>query len=404
MNLKLLLRQAIYSLLANKLRSGLSILGIVIGISSVIVMLAVGEGAKQAILSSFDNVENLILIQKRYDMGEGWEGQETSYQGRDIFTPEIVTEIKQKVPGILSVIPITSIQAGEIFYEGEAIYGSFYGIFDDFFSTKSLEFTHWKAFSKKDIETSEKQIILWAKIAEESFHGSSELIGKKIYIGGTDFYIQWILKEKNWEVDYSIYVPITTAKERVGTLSIDKIEVYTNPDMDIEAARRNLGYFLYKKSWVSDASVVKFYIETNKDILQQVNEIVMQMRLLLGAIGSIALVVWWIGIMNIMLVSVTERTREIGIRKAIGATRTDILVQFLTEAILLSLIACAVALGLSYGITRAISFFTPDFQAIISLQVVILASSVSIMLGIIFGITPAYKASRLKIVDTLRYE
>lgn len=108
--------------------------------------------------------------------------------------------------------------------------------------------------------------------------------------------------------------------------------------------------------------------------------------------------------MNIMLVSVTERTREIGIRKAIGATRMDILIQFLTEAIVLSLIACIVAIGLSYGITKAITSFAPDFQAIISLQVVILASSVSIMLGIIFGITPAYKASKLKIVDTLRYE
>jgi ABC-type antimicrobial peptide transport system permease subunit len=404
MNLKLLLRQAIYSLLANKLRSGLSILGIVIGISSVIVMLAVGEGAKQSILSSFDNVENLILIQKRYDMAEAWESQETAYQGREVFTPEIVSEIKQKVPGVLSVIPITSIQAGEIFYEWQALYGSFYGVFDDFFTAKSLEFIAGKTFSKTDIETSVKQIILWAKIAQESFLWWNELIGKTVYIWGTNFQIQWILKEKNWEVDYSIYVPITTAKERVGTVTIDKIEVYMAPDMDIETARRNLGYFLYKKSWVSDASVVKFYIETNKDILKQVNQIVLQMRLLLWAIGSIALVVWGIGIMNIMLVSVTERTREIGIRKAIGATRADILIQFLTEAILLSLIACVVALALSYGITQAITYFAPDFQAIISPQVVILASTVSIMLWIIFGITPAYKASKLKIVDTLRYE
>lgn len=406
MNFKLLFRQALWSLLANKLRSSLSILGIVIGISSVIVMLAVGEGAKQAILSSFDNVENLIMVQKRYDMGEGGEdqGQQTGYQGKDIFTPEVSQEIKQKVPWILSVVPISSVQAWEILYQGQSMYGSFFGVFEDFLEIKSLALTAWRFFDSKDVEDSKKYVILGSKIAQESFGGSGELIGQELYIWGTKFHILWILAEKNWEVDYSIYVPITTAKERVGLVTIDKIEVYVAADMDIEQAKRNIWYFLYKKSALSDPSQAKFYIETNKDILKQVNEIVLQMRLLLGAIGSIALIVWGIGIMNIMLVSVTERTREIGIRKAIGATRMDILIQFLTEAIVLSLIACIVAIALSYGITKAISTFAPNFQAIISLQVVIVASSVSIMLWIIFGITPAYKASKLKIVDTLRYE
>lgn len=404
MNFNLLFRQALGSLLANKLRSSLSILGIVIGISSVIVMLAVGEGAKQTILSSFDNVENLIMVQKQFDMGEGGGWQETEYQGKDVFTPEVSQEIKQKVPWILSVVPISSVQAGEILYQGQSIYGSFYGVFEDFFSIKSLTLTAGKTFTTRDIEESKKYVILWQKIAQESFGWSWELIGKELYIWGTKFHILWILAEKNWEVDYSIYVPITTAKERVGIITIDKIEVYVAADMDIEQAKKNIGYFLYKKSALTDPSQAKFYIETNKDILKQVNEIVLQMRLLLGAIGSIALIVWGIGIMNIMLVSVTERTREIGIRKAIGATRMDILIQFLTEAIVLSLIACIVAIALSYGITKAISTFSPNFQAIISLQVVIVASSVSIMLWIIFGITPAYKASKLKIVDTLRYE
>lgn len=404
MNSQLLFRQALGSLLANKLRSWLSILGIVIGISSVVVMLAVGEGAKQAILSSFDNWENLILVQKSYDMWGEEGNNETSFQGKDIFTPEISQEIKEKVPWILSVVPISSVQAGETLYQGINIYASYYAIFEDFFSLKSISLSAGRLFTSQDRENSEKYIILWAKTAQESFGGSGELIGQEVYIGGTKFIILWILAEKNWEVDYSIYVPISTAKERIGTLNIEKIEVYVAPEYDIDQTKRNIGFFLFKKSGLSDVSQAKFYIETNKDILKQVNEIVLQMRLLLWAIGSIALIVWGIGIMNIMLVSVTERTREIGIRKAIGATRMDILLQFLTEAIVLSLIACIVAICFSYGITKAITALAPDFQAIISGDVILLASSVSIFLWIIFGITPAYKASKLKIVDTLRYE
>jgi putative ABC transport system permease protein len=138
--------------------------------------------------------------------------------------------------------------------------------------------------------------------------------------------------------------------------------------------------------------------------LKQVNQIVKQMKLLLWAIGSIALVVWWIWIMNIMLVSVTERTREIWIRKAIWATKTNILFQFLIESVILSIIGCIIAICFCYGITYLITKFFPDFRAIITESVLILASSVSIWMWVIFGLMPAWKAARLKPVDALRWE
>jgi putative ABC transport system permease protein len=149
---------------------------------------------------------------------------------------------------------------------------------------------------------------------------------------------------------------------------------------------------------------VTFTVETNEDVLKQINKIIGQMKLLLWAIGSISLVVWWIWIMNIMLVSVTERTREIWIRKAIWATKTNILFQFLIESIILSVIGCVIAVCFCYWVTYWITKFFPDFRAIITESVLVLASSVAIWMWIIFGLMPAWKAARLKPVDALRWE
>jgi putative ABC transport system permease protein len=201
-----------------------------------------------------------------------------------------------------------------------------------------------------------------------------------------------------------MYIPVTTAVNRLWSKELQKLEVFTDKKRDINLVKKDLQYFLFKKSWAFSPAEVKFSVRTNEDVLKQVNEIVGKMRLLLWAIWSIALIVWWIWIMNIMLVSVTERTREIGIRKAIWATKSNILFQFLIEAIILSMIGCVIAIGLCYGLAYWVAKLLPEFQPIITISVVVVSSWVSILMWIIFWLMPAWKAARLKPIDALRFE
>lgn len=409
MNFYMIMSQAIGAIFANKMRSALSILGIVIGISSVIVMLAIWEGAKQSILNSFDNAENQISITpKNTRWSRSEESKKTAMEYghlKSVVNLKLAHEIKERVPGIESIIPVANLSVGELYYDGKEVYANVVPVYRSFFSIKKLEFEIGSSFSEKDEKDAAKKVILGYEAAKQNFWGA-RAIGEEIYISWSKYIVSGVLKKWwSWSTSYSMFLPFSTAQERFWLEKISKIELYVKQSETLELVKKNIWYYLYKISWAKSAEEINFSLQTNKDAMKQANQIIGKMKMLLGAIGSISLIVWGIWIMNIMLVSVTERTREIGIRKAIGATRRDILVQFLAESIVLSLIGCILALAFSYGVTKLISSFSPeDFQAIISIDVVLLASGVSIFLGIIFGIMPAYKAAKLKIVDTLRYE
>lgn len=401
--------QAIWAILANKMRSVLSILWIVIGISSVIVMLAIWEGAKQSILNSFDNAENQITVTQK---NSGWntsnpKSEKTTIQYghlKNVVHLKTADKIKETVPGIESVIPVASISVWEMYYNGARLHISAVPVYSSFFKIKNLEFEIGSTFSKDDEKNAAKKVILGYEAAKQNFWGIG-VIGEEIYISWSKYIVSGVLKKWwSWSTSYSMFLPFSTAQERFWLEKISKIELYVKESETLELVKKNIWYYLYKISWAKSAEEINFSLQTNKDAMKQANQIIGQMKMLLGAIGSIALIVWGIWIMNIMLVSVTERTREIGIRKAIWATRKDVLIQFLAESIVLSLIGCILALAFSYGVTKLISRISAEFQAIISIDVVLLASGVSIFLGIIFGIMPAYKAAKLKIVDTLRYE
>ncbi len=405
MNFFILLRQWFSSILANKLRSSLSILGIVIGICSVVIMLAIWEGAKQSILSSFDSVDNLISIEKKYWQ---WDMMSKSSVSNPISSPEIITmemaqEIEQKVFWVESVVYAASVSVWDMKYNSKPLYGQLSGISSDFLQQKWYKIQYGSAFSEKNFQEDEKVLILWHYLISEHF-GKTNPIWEKIYIWWSPFIVVWILEKKNWNTDYSMFIPATTAVNRLWAKELYKLEVFTDKQRAVNDVKKDLQYFLFRKSWVFSPSEAPFSVRTNEDVLKQVDQIVGNMQLLLWAIGSIALIVGGIWIMNIMLVSVTERTREIGIRKAIGATKLHILSQFLIEAVTLSMIWCVIAVWICYSWVYAINSFVPNFQAVITMSVVMISSMVSILMGIIFGLMPAWKAARLKPIDALRFE
>lgn len=410
MNIFVLIKQWFSSIIANKLRSILSILWIVIWISSVVIMLAVWEWAKQSILSSFDNIDNLITIEKKYDYWPpatwaDWKPvQTTNYSVvKEVVTKDIADILKEKVYWIQNVVYAINVSIWNISYNWKPFYPQVKWISYDYLQSKEYKIKDWSYFSKKDFEEDEKVAILWYYMVHENF-GEKNPIWEKISLWGSTFIIKWILEKNNWNTDYNLFIPATTAVNRLGSKDLEKIEVFTDKKVDINWIKRDLQYFLINKSWTTNPAEVKFNVRTNDDALKQVNEIVWKMRLLLWAIWSIALIVWWIWIMNIMLVSVTERTREIWIRKAIWATKTNILFQFLIEAIILSMIWCIIAVGLCFWIAHFITKLMPEFKPVITLSVLVISSLVSIWMWIIFWIMPAWKAARLKPIDALRFE
>lgn len=406
----LFIKQWFSSIWANKLRSILSILWIVIGISSVVIMLAIGEWAKAQILSSFDNIDNLITIEKKYSWEErkissGMVGMSTPEYNpvKDVITTEIAEQLPEKVFGILDIAYTLSVNIWNVNYNSKPIHWSVYWASNWYFKAKWYKIRDWSWFSNSNYENLDKVVILWYELVREAFWTKNPL-WEIVFLWGSPFIVQWVLDKKNWMTDWSIYIPSTTASERLWAKDLEKIEVFTDKRLSVDTVKRDLQFFLLKNSGVSHPSEAKFKVRTNEDALKQVNEIIWQMKLLLWAIGSIALIVGWIWIMNIMLVSVTERTREIWIKKAIWATKINIMFQFLVESVILSMIWCIIAVSLCYLIVYLVNRFVPDFNAVITMSVLTMASSVSIWMWIIFGLMPAWKASRLKPIDALRYE
>lgn len=400
MNIYLYIKQAFSALKSNKLRSFLSALWIIIWILSFVIMLAFWEWAKKSILDSFWSEWNIIRVYQYSEKPWAWNSW------KNIFTEEVLEEIVKKVPNTIWALWSYSPPNEQLVYKTKTVSWEVATVWKNFFELKKVKTILWTTFWEDDFEKKSKIMIIWYKLVRSTFWKENP-IWKKVDFWWEQFTISWVLEEKWWDYDNKIIIPNTTSKEYFWRDNIVQMEVFAKDDNSIEGVIKNLKYFLQKKSWLDDYSKVWFTIKTNKELLKQVWEFQQMFSYFLIWIWSISLIVWWIWIMNIMLVSVTERTREVWIRKAIWATNFSIMLQFLIESIILTLVWSFIAILLLYWLTALINSYIKEalqMEIYISFKVLLIAISVSISMWVIFWIMPAYKAARLKPIEALHFE
>ena len=396
---------ALDSLWRNKLRSALSTLWIVIWIASVTIMLALWEWLKAQMLENLSVSNDVIsIVQNEWFPWPEWETTDLSFiKVNEIFNIKTIDSIKKYVWNIKWVIAMSSSYGGNSKFGIKDIYASVVWVTKDYLSLKEIKLLNGYSFTEKHFNESAKVAILWNDLVKYDLEWVNP-IWKTIMVSWYSYDVIWVLEPStDWQLNYSIIIPVTTLENSFWIRKFSNIYIYVDDILKIEQTKKDILYLLLKLSWVSTPSDVKFRLESNDDAIKEINKVIMQMQLFLWWIAWISLLVWWIWIMNIMLVSVIERTREIGIRKAIGAKKSDILIQFLTESIVISILWCIIAFWISLLWVYLINKYSP-IPAKFSINVILFSSAVSIWMGIIFWLLPAWKAAKMKPIDALRFE
>jgi len=404
------IRIALRSLGANKLRSGLTMLGIIIGVMAVITMLSIGRGMQNTVTAQISSIgTNLLFIRPGGTQQGGVRQQETQAT-----LTQSDADALMSLPNVVAVAPQVD-AFGQIAYLGNNSVGRVLGVTPEYQDALNANVASGEFVSSSQVQGRAAVVVLGSSIATTLFD-TADPIGQNIRINGQSFRVIGVMESKGGtgfnNTDAQLYVPITTASSRlmgnqrfrggdvVSTINV-KITDTSIQDVvvqDISAVLRERHRTLFQDD---------FTIQSQQDILNTLNQITDAFTIFLGGIAGISLIVGGIGIMNIMLVSVTERTREIGIRKAIGARKRDILIQFLTEAMVLSLFGGLIGLLLGAGIARIISgvnIGTTALQTVVDLDAVLLAVLFSLGIGVFFGLYPANRAAGLHPIDALRYE
>lgn len=399
---------ALRSLRINKMRSILTSLGIIIGVSAVIIMLSVGEGAKGKISKDIASMgSNLLMVMS----GSSTSGGVRMGGGtKPTLTVKDAEAIAKECPSVLDVAPIVS-GAKQVVFSNQNWSTGIYGITPNYMAIGLWEIEDGREITEEDVKNSTKVAVLGSTVVTNLF-GDLDPIGKTVRIAGMPFKVIGILKSKGQsgmgqDRDDTIFIPLTTGQKKLfGTEFpgvVKFINVQAKDENSLDSAQEEIKELLRERHNIARNKDEDFSIRNFTQMLETVKAATNTMTILLGSIASVSLLVGGIGIMNIMLVSVTERTKEIGIRMAIGAKASDIRLQFLIEALLLSLAGGLV--GVIIGILGS-SFvgMVSELNIVISPFSVLLSFGFSGFVGIAFGFYPAYKASLLNPIDALRYE
>ena len=398
------LKMATKTLSANKLRSGLTMLGIIIGNASVIAMIGIGEGAQKYVNSQLQSLgPNVLFIVP---------GNREARQLGDLDTPRNLVladaeAISAQVPSVAAVAAEKT-TSGLASYRSRNTNTSIVGTTEDFLAVRSFEVAQGRFLNELDQRSSSLVAVLGSTLAERLFDDTSP-IGQQIRVKGITFEVVGLLDKKGsslgLDYDDAVMIPITTLASRiVGRTSpygvdVTFISISASSQAAMETAEFQVTNLLRLRHGVTGSD--DFYIQSQDTLLDIANTITGALTLMLAAIASISLFVGGIGIMNIMLVSVRERTQEIGLRKAIGATQRDILGQFLIEAVILSALGGLIGTGVGVGGIFLIAAFSP-FEAGVSASAVLVAVGVSGSIGLFFGVVPARQAARLDPIVALR--
>jgi len=399
------LRQAAGAMVSHKMRSFLSILGILIGVAAVIAMLALGQGAKESIEKQLASLGSNLLVVRPGSTRLHGVAMETGTVTR--LTLEDVSAIANLSELVKSVSPSVRGRA-QMVYGNKNWNTQVEGVGVDYASMRASSPEVGRFFSEVEVKMRDKVIVLGPTVARELF-GEANPVGQTLKLNLINFKVIGVLPSKGADTfhdqDDTAIIPITTAMFRVfGKEYVDSISVEAkSPDLIDPAQKAITNLIIKQHHLLAKEAEDAFQIRNMTDIKNTLEATTETMSLLLGSIAAISLLVGGIGIMNIMLVSVSERTREIGLRKAIGANNKDIMVQFLIEAILMSFIGGVAGVLLGTGVSILITFFA-GWAVRVSSSSIILATAFSLAVGIVFGIWPAQKASKLDPIEALRYE
>jgi len=404
------LQLAFRSLFSNKLRSFLSILGIVIGISSVIILMAAGIGAQNYILDKVQSFgSNRVMIMPGTPDEEG--GMSPSFAGITITTLTYDDTIALRDnPQAPNIADTTATVGSQIIatseYDEKTV--QFVGTTPSYFDIQNTKITEGRSFDERETDALARVAILGPNIAKKLFP-NIDPIDKTIKINNISFKIIGITEDKGvgqFGVNFNeiIYLPITTAQKLLlGIDYINNLTITADKDITTGLAAEQAKIILRERHRIDQGEKDDFTVMDSQDALETINNITSALSWFLTAIAAISLLVGGIGIMNIMLVTVTERTKEIGLRKSIGATRIDILSQFIIESIIITLFGGIVGIVIGFLVSYGISNFT-SLRTEVTTSSIILAVSVSTASGLIFGYYPADKASRMDPIEALRFQ
>ncbi|MGE4273851.1 MAG: ABC transporter permease [Desulfitobacterium sp.] len=406
MNFLELMKVSLRALYANKLRSALTMLGIIIGVSAVIIMVAIANGATQSVTSNIQGLgSNLLIVSSGQSNFGGVRGGAGS---ADTLTIEDVAKVEAAGPAVKAVAPVVSTNAQVVYGKGNTS-TNIMGTTGSYADIRNIEIAQGRFITDEDTEKSARVAVVGPTVVENLMgDANGEIIGKNIKLNNVPYKVIGVTVSQGssgmTNNDDMIFAPISSVQSRlVGSKSVRQIYIEVETAELMTEAQNQVTYALQTAHKLQDGQENDFNITNQAEILESMEEISQTMSLLLGGIAGISLLVGGIGVMNIMLVSVTERTREIGIRKAIGAGSTDILLQFLIEAVVLSLIGGLIGILLGWGGSLlASSIF--GVAASVSLGSVVMAFGFSAVIGIVFGVVPARKAAAMNPIEALRYE
>ena len=393
---------ALRSLIANTMRTFLTTLGMIIGVASVISMISIGEGARQQTLSTIEKFgTNIITIKP---------GRK---KNRHVSSDTVKTLKLSDAEAIEKNIPLITGVAAQVYRSAQLKYGNkntnttVRGTGEKYLKLSNFTIERGRYFNKEEVRSVRKVAVIGSTVVKNLF-GDVSAIGKEIKVDGNNYLVIGSTEQKgalSWfDPDDQIFIPVTTAQKRLfGIHHIQSIDVQAKKMEDLEVIKKDIDSFLRIRHGIRKTEDSDFHVQNSSQWLNSWGDAAKTFTYLLGGIAAISLLVGGIGIMNIMLVSITERTKEIGIRIAIGAKKSEIMEQFLIESVLISFIGGGLGILLGIIISRTVSKIG-GWDTIVSTQSIILAFGFSVAIGIFFGFYPARKAANLNPIDALRYE